>query len=185
MLRIGMTKSEIEKELAGKGDFVQIDYLTRFLKEPLSMDMKKFVYLKLGEIYEKINMLRDAAKNYDSAAIISITFTEKIRHFMKEAEVCIRAADFEKAEEAVKKALAEANSVQKNEIYLTTKDLYRQQAEAFEKNSKKIHAVKAYEKLLEMRLSEAERKGLKEKLLDLYEKLGRRKEYFLLKSREM
>lgn len=180
-----MTKSEIEKELAGKGDYVQIDYLTRFLKEPLSMDMKKFVYLKLGDIYEKINMLKDAAKNYDRAGMISITFAEKIRHFMKGAEVCIRAADFEKAEEAMKKAMVEANSVQKKEIYLTIKNLYKQQAEAFEKNSKKIHAVKAYEKLLEMRLSEGERKELKEKLLDLYEKLGRRKEYFLLKSREM
>ena len=33
MLDKNMSKSEIEKELKGKGDFVQIDYLTRFLEK--------------------------------------------------------------------------------------------------------------------------------------------------------
>jgi len=180
-----MTKSEIEKELAGKGDYVQIDYLTRFLKEPLSMDMKKFAYLKLADIYEKVDMLKDAAKNYESVSTFSVTFVEKIKHFMRAAELCIRAAEFDKAEESMKKAMAEANSMQRNEIYSTMKNLYKQQAETFEKNSKKIHAVKAYEKLIEMKISNPERIELKEKLLNLYEQLGRRKEYFLLKSREM
>ena len=83
----------------------------------------------------------------------------------------------------MKKAMLEANSVQRNEIFTTIKNIYKQQAEIFEKNLKRIHAVKAYEKLVEMRPSESEREQLRNKLLDLYEKLGRRKEYFLLKSR--
>ncbi len=43
-----MTKTEIENFLRGKGDFVQIDHLGRFLKEPIAMDTKKFInYLLL------------------------------------------------------------------------------------------------------------------------------------------
>ena len=45
-----MSKSEIEKEIEGKGDFVQIDYLTKLLKEKLPIDIKKFICLRLAEI---------------------------------------------------------------------------------------------------------------------------------------
>ncbi len=174
MLKTGMIKSEIEEELSDKGDFVQIDYLTRFLKEPLTMDMKKFVFLKLAVLYEKIGMLKEAAKNYDSAAMVSIAFSEKINHYLKGAELYIKADDFEKADAAMKKAMSQANSIEKNEIYITIKDFYKQQAEAYEKNLKRASAAKVYEKLLEMRISDLERKEIKEKLLDIYEKLGKR-----------
>ncbi len=174
MIKTGMIKSEIEMELAGKGDFVQIDYLTRFLKEPLTMDMKKFVFLKLTMLYEKVGMLEEAAKNYDNAAMVSIAFSEKINHHMKEAELYIKADDFEKADTAMKKAMSQANSTEKNEIYITIKDFYKKQAEAYEKNLKRVHAVKVYEKLLEMRISDLERKEIKDKLLEIYDKLGKR-----------
>ncbi len=52
MLKAGMQKHEIDQELEGRGSFIQIDYLNQFLKEPLTMDMKKFVYLKLAGLYE-------------------------------------------------------------------------------------------------------------------------------------
>jgi len=182
MIKTGMVKSEIEEQLAGKGNFVQIDYLTRFLEGPLTMDMKKFVFLKLAELYEKISMLKEAAKNYDNAAIVSIAFSEKINHYMKEAELYIRADDFEKCDNAMKKAMAQANSTEKDEIYLTVKDFYKQQAETYEKNLKRASSARVYEKLLEMRISDLERKEIKEKLLDIYDKLGKRKEHLVLKK---
>lgn len=182
MLKAGMIKSEIEEELAGKGDFIQIDYLTRFLKEPLTMDMKKFVFLKLAELYEKISMLKEAAKNYSNAAMVSIAFSEKINHYMKEAKLYIKADDFEKSDEAMKKAMSQANSTEKNEIYLTVKEFYKQQAEAYGKNLKRASAARVYEKLLEMKISDLERKELKERLLEIYDKLGKTKEYIFLKK---
>src|SRR3989338_2195765 len=106
MLKAGMTKSEIEKEIAEKGTYVQIDWLTRFLKEPLTMDMKKFVYLKLGETYEKINMFKEAAKMYDNMAGLSITFVEKIKHHMKSVETYVKGGDVVGSEEAMKKGIA-------------------------------------------------------------------------------
>lgn len=182
MIKTGMVKSEIEEQLAGKGDFVQIDYLTKFLEEPLTMDMKKFVFLKLAVLYEKTSMLKEAAKNYDNAAMVSIAFSEKINHYMKEAELYIKADDFEKSDEAMKKAMSQANSTEKNEIYLAIKELYKRQAEAYGKNLKRASVARVYERLLEMKISDSERKEIKEKLLEIYDKLGKTKEYLILKK---
>ena len=177
-----MIKSEIEEELTGKGDFVQIDYLTTFLKESLSRDMKKFVFIKLARLYEKTNMLKEAAKNYNNAALISIPFSEKMNYFVKEAELYVQAGDFEKADLARKKAMSEANSIEKNEIYFTIKEFYKKAAEDYEKDLKRAHAARIYEKLLEMKINDIERKEIQERLMGLYDKLGKTKEYLLLKK---
>ena len=172
-----MSKSEIEDVLKDKGNFVKANELNEFLKNPLTMEMKKFALLKLAEVYEQMRMLKEAAKTHDSAAIVSIAFSEKIKHFLKEAELYIRAGEFDRAGSARKKAMAEANSEQREEIGATIKNIYLQQAEKYEKEDKRAHAVRVYEKLLEMNPGETERKWIKEKLLVLYDKLGRRKEF--------
>ncbi len=175
-LKVGMTKSEIEKEIAGKGTFVQIDYLTRFLKEPLTMEMKKFVYQKLAEIYERTNMFKEAGKMYDSMAGLSITFVEKIKHYMKGVETYAKGGDVVETDNAMKKAMAEANTVQREEIYQQTLRIYKNQAEIFEASNKRANALQIYEKLSGMRIGESERTRIREKLKVLYEQLGKRKE---------
>ena len=185
MLRVGMQKHEIEQELEGRGSFIQIDHLNQFLKEPLTMDMKKFVYLKLAGLYEKISMLTEAAKIYDNIGMISIAFTEKIKHFVKEAELYIKTGSFDRADEAMRKAMNQANSIEKENVYSSIKDFYKKQAEVYEKELKRNHAVAIYEKLLEMKISDMERREIKERLLELYEKLGKRKEYLFLEKREL
>ena len=183
MLRKDMTKNEIEKELQGKGDFVQIDHLSRFIKEKnLPIDKRKFVCLKLAEIHEKKGMLKDAAKMYNNIAIASIAFSEKIKNHVKEAELYIKAGAFDMVDEAVKKAMSEANATEKYNIQFIIKDFYKRQAETYEKELKRSYAVRIYEKLLEMNILELERQEIKEKLMMLYEKLGRLKEYFALKK---
>lgn len=177
-----MSKSEIEKELEEKGDFVQIDYLTRFLKEGLGIEMKKFIYLKLAEIYERKGMFHNATKMFNDAALISIAFSEKIKHYVKEAELYIKSGNFEKADEAVKKAGSNANASQKAEILFAIKNFYKRQAEIYEKEKRRNNASRIYEKLLQMKLSENEKQEIKERLLELYEKLGKFKECSVLKK---
>ena len=184
MLRVGMIKSEIEQELEGKGNFVQANELNEFLKEPITMEMKKFILLKLAEVYEKMKMLKEAAKMCDRAAMISIAFSEKIKHYLKEAELYIRSDAFDLADSAMKKAMAQANEAQREEIYNVIKDLYKKQAEEYENSDKRAHAARVYEKLLQMRISDLEKKWIKEKLLIIYDKLGKRDEYLSLEKRE-
>ena len=91
MLYSGISKSEIQEELQRKGDFVGIDYLTNILEEKLPIDIKKFICFKLAGIYEKKFMFKDAAKMFDHVALISVAFSEKIKHHIREAELYIKS----------------------------------------------------------------------------------------------
>lgn len=178
------TKEEIEKSLQGKGDFVRIDHLSELLKENLVFETKKYVCLKLAEIYEGRGMLIDAAKMYEAIGIATVAFSEKMKYYVKETELLIKAGQFERADEAMKKATGLGNASEKTEIYFTIKEFYKKQAGVYEKELRRNHAAKIYEKLLEMKISDAEREEIKERLLALYEKLGKVKEYFNLKKGE-
>jgi len=178
-----MTKSEIERELYGKGDFVLIDNITRLLKEHLPTDTKKFLYVKLIETYERRNMFSESAKLYEGLAELAITFNEKINCFIKAAEDYIKAGFFDKADYSIKKAISDANSSERPQIDLKIKEFYKRQAEVYEKERRRNNAVKIYEKLLGMNISEMEKSEIKVKLLTLYENLGMVRDFMELKKR--
>ena len=177
-----MRKREIEEALEGQGDFVKIDHLTRYLKEIPPLEMRRFAYSKLAEIYEVRRMYFDAAKAYKNMAINSTIYREKIMYYVKEAESYIQAGEFNEADKAMKSALSEANEKQRVQIYRDLKQFYKEHAESLEREFKKNNALKVYEKLLTMNLSEEEEKEVREKLLELYEKLGKIKEIKILKG---
>ncbi|MCW8966826.1 MAG: hypothetical protein OQK82_09115 [Candidatus Pacearchaeota archaeon] len=174
MLNKNMSKSDIEKCLASKGGFIRIDYLTKFLKEDLSIEMKKFAYLKLAETYEGMKLFSDAASVYESLAILSLTFAEKRGYYLKGCELCILAGNFVQADEFLQKSMSQANANKKREIYDKVKDFYKRIAKHYEEEDKRNKASIIYEKLLEMRIHDFERKEIKDKLKDLYERLGKK-----------
>lgn len=176
-----MSKAEIEKILSDKGDFVKIDYIKRLLKENPNIELKKFCYLKLAEVYEKRNMFNDASKMYENIGILSVTFTDKIKNHVKEAELYIRAGFFDKADDATKKAMNFCNVAQKEEVLKLIRDFYKRQAESYENEMRRNHAVKLYERLIQMNLPEPEKDEIKNKLRVLYEKLGKFREADMLK----
>ena len=173
MLHRDMLKSEIEKIIDGKGGFVQIDYLTAYLKEDITMEMKKFAYSKLIVAYERMRMYADVAKVYHNLSVFSIAYSEKMKCHIREADYYIKAGDFENADLAMKKGMHHANSMEKEDIYFAVKNLYLRQAEVYEKEMKRNQATKIYEKLLEMNLTGSESGLFKKKLIGLYEKLGK------------
>jgi len=178
-----MTKSEIEKDLQGKGNFVQIDHLNRFLKEHhLSIDTRKFIFLKLASLYEGSKLFGEAAKMYENAAGMSLTFAEKIKHYMVETDMYVKLGAFDRIDQAVKKALSEANSKEREDIQVSLKQMFKAQAAALESEMKRNHAVKFYERILDMKLSDQERRESKEKLLDLYKKTGKLHEALVLEK---
>ncbi len=173
MLHKGMKKHEIDEALEEKGDYVQIDHLTKLSREELPLDIKKFVYVKLADIYERKGIFANAAKIYDNMAIVAIAFSEKIKYYVRSAELYIKAGIFDKVDEAMKKAMNEANSFEKQDIYFTIKNLYQKQAEIYDNQFKRNNAAKIYEKLLEMNITELERKEITKKLIGLYDRLGK------------
>ncbi|MAG11044.1 hypothetical protein CMI44_01915 [Candidatus Pacearchaeota archaeon] len=182
MTYTGISKSEIEENLKSKGDFMQIYYLSGFLKKDLPFDVKKFVHLKLAEIYERKGMLKDAARIFDSLALSSIAFSEKVKYYTKEAEIYIRAGIFDDTDRAMRKAMNEASSVERDEIYYSIKDFYKKVAKEYEDQLKRNNATKVYEKLMDMRLADVERNEIRDKLIKLYEKLGKFNEAKMLEG---
>jgi tetratricopeptide (TPR) repeat protein len=173
MLDKDMSKGEIEKALKDKGDFIQIDYLTKFIDKKPPIHIKKFALIKLIKIYENKKMYSDVARAYEQLAINALSFYERTDFFVKEVEYYIKAGYLEKADFAMRRAMELSTTVKKAEIYNQVKEFYKKQAELWEKESKRTNAIKIYEKLLIMRISEKEREEIKHKLLNLYESLGK------------
>lgn len=182
MLKKDMRKNEIEEVLEGKGDFVKIDYLNRYLKEAPSLDMKKFAYLKLAEVYMNKNLFADAANMFKNAAVNSIVFREKQENYVKEAKCYIRAGLFENVNVALKNAFSDANESEKSNMFKEIVEYYKKEGERLETYSKSSQAIALFERLIRMKISSEDKFWVKEKLLNLYQKLGKSKEYNMLKS---
>lgn len=183
MLRKEMTKAEIEKELSGKGDYVLIDNITRFAKENIPTDIRKFIYTKLAEIYERRNMFADAADIYGKLAELSVTSAEKGNCFVKETENYIRAGFFDKADLALKKIISVIKATERPRIMIAIKEFYKNQAKNYEKEKRRSLAVKTYEKLLTLNISDAEKSEINQNLLGLYKELGMIGQYMTMQKK--
>lgn len=176
MLTKGMSRTDIERELKGKGDFVQIDYLNRFITQKPPLHEKKFAFMKLIEIYEGKKMFNDVAKIYNNLALLALSPQERIDSLIKETKSYIQGGRFDEADAVMRRAMDEVTIVRKADIYEDIKKFYKQQADIYEKEAKRNHAIKVYEKLLSMKIPDIERDEIKGKLLSLYEQLGKFRE---------
>lgn len=183
MLKKEMGKGEIETFLNGKGDYVQIDHLSRLVKErDLALDKKKFAYQRLADLYEKKRMFVEAGKMYSNLGLLATTFVDKIKVYIREVEMYVKGSEMGMADIAIAKAIGEATEKERPKIYATIKEFYKTQALAAEKENRRATAIKVYEKLLQMKIIDSERAEVKAKLMSLYEKTGRMREYFAIKE---
>jgi len=167
------TKNEIEEAIRGKDDFIKINYLQRFLREADNLETKKFILLHLAGISESRGMWGEAIRNIAAAGDISVTFREKIEFYMKEAELHIKLGKFDLAERAFQKSHSYGNSQEKMQMKAQYIELYRMQARIAEESEKHRKAIEIYEKLFSVTVNEAKRVETREKLADLYERVGR------------
>lgn len=175
------TRGEIEQKLNVMSDFLKMEYLESCIKQFREFDVKRFCSMKLAELYEGRNMFSEAARHASAAADMATTFSEKIHAYMKETGLWIKAGHYERADESLRKGLSSANTREKFEMKHAVKNLYKKQAEAYERAARNSNALKVYQKLLELS-DDAEKRGIKMKLLVFYEKLGKIREYTLLKN---
>src|SRR3989344_2255707 len=168
MLTKEMHKQDVEAFLQGKGDFVKIDYLNRYLKIMPPIEMRKYAYLKLAEIFLGKEMYVDAAGAFKNAAVNCVSFREKQENFLDECKAYISAGKFDNADKALHRAMDEGNKNEKEKIYSKILEFYGKEADKL-KNSlnKQNRLANLYEKMMRMKLSELEREQIKEKLLKI------------------
>lgn len=178
------TKEDIEEKSKKMSDFLKMEYFESCLKQnhEASFEIRKYVNTQLANLYEKRSMFLEAAKNMNSLADIATTFNEKRLAFIRAIELYIKAGTYDRADDTFKKAMACANVVEKEDIKQQVKIWYKQQAESFEKLQKNGNALKAYEKLYTLDLVEAEKQETKQKLLALYNRLGKIREFNAIKN---
>lgn len=174
------SKAEVEAKAGSMSDFLKMEYLEECLKGNFSFDIKRFCNLNLAKIYEGRNMFSEAAKKMDAVGEISVTFREKKEAYMKAVELFIKGEYYDKADFALRKALDSCSLNEKKEIKTAVAKLLKEQAGVYEKENKRGKAVKAYGHLY--RISEEEKAEIKQKLLDLYSKLGMMREFNMLRG---
>jgi len=182
MLEKGMKKHEIDAYLKDKGEFIQIDYLDRYLKDSPPIDMKKFAYLKLARIYLNRRMFENAALMFKNAAINSPIFKDQRDNYTKEAKCYIRAGRFDEVKNAMTKAFAEANNKERREVYDEITNYFKKVGNEYIKRGLPGKGIIIFERLIRMKLTLVDKKEVKEQLLELYNKLGKSKEYDFLKQ---
>jgi len=168
-------REDIENKLKTiGGDMLKMEYLENCLKQNQTFDVKKFLHVKVADLYERRLMLNDAIKNIDAAAEIAVTFREKIDLYKKEIELAIRHGSYDAAEASFKKAIAAASSTERDDIRKYLKNVYFARANELEKMQKNNNAIKIYERLLIFGfVSEEEKKQINAKLAVLYGRVGK------------
>jgi tetratricopeptide (TPR) repeat protein len=168
-------KEDIEAKLKSiGGDMLKIEYLENCLKKQSTFNIRKFVYLKLAELYQTRLMWNEAAKNVDGAAEISITFRDKMELYMKATFLLIKHGSYYDADKQFEKALACASSREKEQLKKTYKEYYLERGKEFESLKKLNNAIKVYEKLIMQGfINESEKKEINAKLVILYGKVGK------------
>ena len=176
------SKIEVENKAKNMSDFLRMEYFETCLKQIKGIDVRKFCHEELAKLYDGRNMFLEAARHQKAMSDLSITFKEKIQSYVKEIVLWIKANQLDNADKSMREVISIANSVEKEEIKKAIKDFYQKQAIAYEGSMKNANALKLYEKLFEMS-NDAEKPALKEKLLFLYDKMGKIREYMRMKGR--
>lgn len=175
---------EIEKKLEGMGEYVKMDYLSSCIRLNLGIDVKKFCTIKLAEIYESRGMFIEAARLYRNSADINSTYAGQKIDFLKACELFVKGGQFEDAETSYKKALISANKKDSDEIKSAVKEYFKTYAKSCLIKDKRRKALEAYERIYrDFDLDPREKEEVRQNILNLYEKLGKVKEYLALKKK--
>lgn len=155
-------------------DLMKMEYLESVLKvNEFGMDIRKFVFFNLGDLYAKRLMYEKAAKAYFGKAGFDSTYREKIDSLMKAGENYARSGNLMGAEDMFARAMREANAEQKKAIEVGKIQIFVKIAEELEKKARMSNAVKFYEELLKMKVSDSDKAKIKAKLIDYYKRMGK------------
>ena len=176
------SRREVEEKLKTLGAFVKIDYLTSCLKQPIDFDTRRFALLKLAELYKEKRMFFEAGRMMHNAAPINTTIMEKIGDYVHAGELFLKSGNFEHADIAFERAIGSCETEQqRNSVKDKKINFYKHQAKSYLDNEKRQSAALAYEKLLALNLASSEKREAQETLVELYQKLGKIREFYALK----
>lgn len=168
------TVEEFKEKLASMStDLNKITYLESALKETgHSFEIKRFLWGEIGTFYGGRKMFEKAAQAISNKASMDITFREKVDSYVTAADLYSRAGKVDLADEMFSRATRDATVEQRNKIKLARKNIYSVSARELERLGKRMGALKFYEKLIKMDITDDEKREIKHKLKSSYTSLG-------------
>ena len=154
----------------------KLEYIENAIKRGMPTEVKITALGLMAEIYKKKKWWNSSARNYASAADLAGTFREKMDLYFKAAVMFLQAEDYFTADDNFRKVLVLANSEQKPKIQEKIHVLYFEQAENYAKEKKYTRAIKAYSKILSMKVPLNKKLEVYDKLSTLLEKIGKPRE---------
>jgi len=178
------TIEEIEGKLTEMNTVLnKISYLESALKvSGFSYDIKRFIWGELSKLYEERKMFERAARAMANKAGVEIMIKDKTDSYITAAELFAKIGKVDDADDMFVRAARDGTEEQKNRVRLARKNIYLSSAKDLESKGKKASAVKFYEKLIKMRLDDAEKTEIKMKLDSTYKALGMFREAKLLEG---
>ncbi len=160
----------------------KIEFIEKAMKKGMPTEVKITALEIMAEIYKKRKWFNTAAKNYCYAADLAGTFREKIDLYFKAAVMYLKAGEYFNADDNFRKVLVLSTEEKKPELQKKINTLYLEQAEEYEKEKRYTKAIKAYSKILSLKIPLQKILEIYDKLSLLYEKIGKPREATLMKA---
>jgi len=181
-LRDDMTEAEIMKKFSTfMSDELKAEFIENCLKKKLDSSVKKNIHIKVADIYDRKRWYTNAASHISAAISCTDIYREKMNLYIKLGLLNIKDNKHIMARDAFKAAMDYAGSEDRKKIGTDIKNLYLNEASSLDANGKWAKAASIYEYSLDL-LTDAEKKAIKQKLVVLYEKLGRIKDSMRMKK---
>lgn len=169
------TLQEIEEKFNSiRTDLIKLEYLESVLKKgDISIEIKRFAYSNIAELYESRLMFDKAGHAMSMLAGYQTTYREKIDSDINAAEYFARGMKIMLAEDMFLRAMRESNVEQKKKVEMARKNIFMAVAKELESKRKMNYAAKFYEHLLTLKLDELDKELVKGKLVEYYKRIGK------------
>ena len=178
-----VTEDDVRTRLKTLSPMLQQEYLENLLRRMnLTPELKLMISREIVELYVRRGLWSNAAKIMESAAI-SFHNPNTKRDIYKQAGILYaRACDFLTADDCFKRAVEQAMDKEKPFLKKEIETIYLTEANNFENIGKRQKAVDIYERIKRTNPEESVKRKINEKLVVLYEKLGKIREHLDLRD---
>ena len=162
---------------------LQQEYLENLLKRiAIQPSIKIFASRILADVYARRGMWASAAKTMENAASTFLNPNTKRDIYKQAAVLYLKAMDLLMAEDCFRKAIE--NSMEKEKPFLKKEieQMHLAEAANMENNGKRARAVEVYERMLRLNPDPLLQRRIQERLVVLYEKLGRIADHLTLRD---
>jgi tetratricopeptide (TPR) repeat protein len=169
------SKKEVEAKANSMSDFLRMEYLELVLRKLNDPEVNRYCYQELSKLYERRSMYTEAIKYLGKLKEVCILQRERFDCLLKEVDLFIKSGAYDKADLGFKEAIKELNEKDRFELRRKVVEMFKKEAEKFEKGNKSLGALKIYEKLVNY-VTDNEKIDVKKKMFVCYKKLGRVRE---------